>query len=69
MANQSGVAIYIKAFLPTGKTVDEQFEALSLISDAKTSGKFDAVLSKATDIEVKDELASGQGFPKGKKAA
>lgn len=55
MANQTGVAIYIKAFLPTGKTLDEQFEALSLIKEAKTTGKFDAVLAQAIDVEVRTE--------------
>lgn len=55
MANQSGIAISIRAFLPTGKTLEEQYDALTLIKEAKTTGKFDAVLAKSLDIEVKTE--------------
>ena len=35
MANQNGIAITIKGFLPTGKTLDEQFDAMSIVRDAQ----------------------------------
>lgn len=55
MANKPGIAIYIKAFVPVPKDIDGQVETLTAIKEAKTSGKFDAVLAKAIDIEVKTE--------------
>ena len=51
----SGIAITIKAFLPTGKTLDEQFTALSLVKDAHASGDYSAVLKAAKIDEVKAE--------------
>ena len=35
MANQNGIAVTIKGFLPTGKTLEEQFEAMSLVRAAQ----------------------------------
>ena len=35
MANQNGIAITIKGFLPTGKTLEEQFAAMSLVRGAQ----------------------------------
>lgn len=35
MANQNGIAVTIKGFLPTGKTMDEQFEAMTLVRAAQ----------------------------------
>ena len=55
MAKQNGFEISIKAFIPAGKTTEEQFAVLSAIKDAKTSGKFDAVMAGAVDVEVKTE--------------
>lgn len=51
MANVQGVAIVIKAFLPTGKTLDEQFEALSKVKAAHASGDYGELL-KAAKIDV-----------------
>jgi hypothetical protein len=53
--NQSGVAITIKAFLPTGKTLDEQFLALSLVKDATESGNYDLLLAASSDVSIKTE--------------
>lgn len=50
MANQTGIAITIKAWLPTGKTLDEQFEALSKVKDAHKTGDYAALLT-ASKIE------------------
>lgn len=50
-----GIAITIKAFLPTGKTIDEQFEALSIVKDAHATGDYSKVLAKAKIDEVKSE--------------
>lgn len=53
--NVSGIAIVIRAFLPTGKTLDEQFAALSLVKDAHASGDYSTLLKAAQIDEVKTE--------------
>lgn len=53
--NVPGVAIVIKAFLPVGKTIDEQFAALSLIKEAHATGDYSKVLAAAKIEEVKAE--------------
>ena len=53
--NQTGIAIVIKAFLPTGATIDEQFTALSIVKDAHASGDYTALLKAAKVDEVKTE--------------
>lgn len=55
MANQTGIAIVIKAFLPTGKTVNEQFEALSIVKTAHETSDYSALLKAASIEEVKTE--------------
>jgi len=55
MANQSGIAITIRAFLPTGKTLDEQFTALGIVRDAHATGDYTALLKAAAVEEVKTE--------------
>lgn len=55
MANITGIAITIKAFLPTGKTIDEQFAALSIVKEAHASGDYSKVLAAAKIDEVKSE--------------
>ncbi len=55
MVNQTGIAIVIKAFLPTGKTLDEQFEALSKVKNAHETGDYSALLKAAKIDEVKTE--------------
>ena len=55
MANQTGIAIIIKAFLPTGKTLDEQFAALSIVKTAHETGDYAPVLAAASIDEVKAE--------------
>jgi hypothetical protein len=55
MANQTGIAIVIKAFLPTGKTLDEQFAALSIVKAAHETSDYAALLKAATIEEVKTE--------------
>lgn len=70
--NQTGIAITIKAWLPTGKTFDEQFEALSLVKDAHATGDYSKVLAaskidevkaeqKVRRIEVETEITAGSG--------
>jgi hypothetical protein len=49
-----GIEITIKAFLRTGKTLDEQYAALTLVKDAHASGDYSEVL-KSSKIEVKAE--------------
>ena len=53
--NQSGIAIVVKAFLPTGKTLDEQFAALSIVKTAHETGDYAALLRAAQDVEIKTE--------------
>lgn len=55
MANQSGIAISITAFLPTGKTLDEQLTALTIVKDAHASGDYAALLSSSVDVLVRTE--------------
>ncbi|RWF74520.1 MAG: hypothetical protein E5X15_09935 [Mesorhizobium sp.] len=55
MANQTGIAIVIKAFLPTGKSLDEQFEALSIVKTAHETSDYSALLKAASIEEVKTE--------------
>ncbi len=50
-----GIAIVIKAFLPTGSTIDEQFAALGMVKDAHASGDYSKVLASANIDEVKSE--------------
>lgn len=50
-----GIAITIKAFLPTGKTLDETFAALSMVKDAHASGDYSKVLAAANIDEIKAE--------------
>jgi len=53
--NQTGIAIVIKAFLPTGKTIDETYEALSLVKTAHETGDYSKVLAAASIDEIKAE--------------
>jgi hypothetical protein len=53
--NQTGIAIVIRAFLPTGKTLDETFAALSIVKQAHETGDYSPLLAAATVEEVKTE--------------
>lgn len=53
--NQTGIAIVIKAWLPAGKTLDEQFEALSIVKQAHATGDYAPLLAAASVEEVKTE--------------
>lgn len=53
--NQQGIAIVIKAFLPTGKTLDEQFNALTIVKTAHETGDYSPLLAASQDVEVKTE--------------
>ena len=53
--NQNVIAISIKAFLPTGKTLDEQFAALSIVKTAHETGDYSALLKAAQDVQIKTE--------------
>lgn len=55
MANQTGIAITIHAFLPTGRSIEEQFEALSLVKTAHETGDYSAVLKAAAIEKVRSE--------------
>lgn len=55
MSNVTGIAIVIKAFLPTGKTLDEQFAALSIVKAAHETGDYAPLLAAANIDEVKTE--------------
>jgi len=53
--NQTGIAIVIKAFLPTGKTLDETYAALTVVKTAHETGDYAPLLSAAKIDEVKTE--------------
>lgn len=74
MANLQVINIVIKAYLPTGKTLDEQYEALTKVKEAHASGDYSELLKVATIEEVKTEQKtrrfedapqSGQNSPQG----
>lgn len=49
--NQTGIAITIKAWLPTGKTLDEQLASLTIVKTAHETGDY-APLLAAAQIEA-----------------
>lgn len=53
--NQTGIAIVIKAFLPTGKTLDETYAALTVVKTAHETGDYAPLLAVAKIDEVKTE--------------
>ena len=53
--NQNIIAITIKAALPTGKTLDEQFAALSIVKQAHETGDYAPLLKAAQDVQIKTE--------------
>ena len=53
--NQNIIAITIRAALPTGKTLDEQFAALSIVKQAHETGDYAPLLKAAQDVEIKTE--------------
>lgn len=55
MANQTGIAFALKGFMPLGKSIDEQLEALGALKAAHESGDYSAILPKLTDVEVSAE--------------
>jgi hypothetical protein len=78
MANQNGIEINARFWLPTGETVDEQIVNLSLVKAARETKDYSALFAKGTleaiktDIKtrrVKDEPAAGQGSAHGTEAA
>jgi hypothetical protein len=71
--NQQGIAITIKAWLPTGKTLDEQLASLTLVKTAHASGDYAPLLGAAkieavqTDSKTRriDEPSAGQKIIEG----
>jgi hypothetical protein len=57
MANQRGIAIVVKAFLPFGKSVEEQLAALNAVVAANKSGDYIALFTAKGIVidEVKAE--------------
>ena len=55
MALENGIAITIRAFLHTGKTLDEQFAALTMMKEAHETGDYSKVLAVAQIDEIKAE--------------
>lgn len=55
MANVTGIAITIKAFLPTGKTIGETYAALTVVETAHETGNYAPLLALAKIDEVKTE--------------
>lgn len=54
-ANQTGIFISIKAWLPTGKSLDDQFNALSIVKAAHTTGDYAPLLAAAVVESVQTE--------------
>lgn len=53
--NQTGIAIVIKAWLPIGRSLDEQLASLQLVKDAHETGNYANLLATAEVQEVKTE--------------
>jgi len=53
--NQTGISITIRAFLPMGKGLDEQYAALTIVKDAHASGDYAALLKAALIDDIKTE--------------
>lgn len=53
--NQNFIDITIKAALPTGKTLDEQFAALSIVKTAHETGDYAPLLAAAQDVQIRTE--------------
>ena len=53
--NQNFIAITIKAALPAGKTLDEQFAALSIVKTAHETGDYAPLLAAAQDVQIRTE--------------
>lgn len=53
--NQTGIAIVVKAWLPLGKSLEDQIAALQLVQDAHTTGDYTALLNAAKVEDVKTE--------------
>lgn len=57
MANQNGIAITIKGFLPTGKTLEEQFAAMGLVRDAQSDAlAVPALISAMGDVSFDAQI-------------
>jgi hypothetical protein len=61
--NQTGIAIVIKAWLPAGKSLDAQFEALSIVKQAHATGDYAPLLAAANVEEVKTEQKTRRAEP------
>ncbi len=59
--NQTGIAIVIRAFIPMGKSLDDQLTALTLVKDAHETGDYSKVLAAATIDDVKAEQKTRRG--------
>ena len=53
--NQNGIAISLKAFVPMGKTIDEQLEVLMLVKQCHETGNYAPLLERAIVDAVKAE--------------
>jgi hypothetical protein len=54
--NISGIAIVIKAFLPTGSTIDESFAAFGMVKLAHESGDYSTLLAASNDVQIKTDV-------------
>lgn len=55
MANQTGIAIVIKAWLPVSGSISEQIAKLQLVETAHASGDYAELLKAATVEDIKTE--------------
>lgn len=59
MANQNGIAITIKGFLPIGKTLEEQLEAMSLVRAAQENiHEVAELINSLTDLAFDAQIKS-----------
>lgn len=62
MANQNGIAITIKGFLPTGKTLEEQFTAMTLVRAAQDDPEqISSLAVQLTDYSFDAQMKTRRG--------
>lgn len=69
MANQTGIQITIKAWLPTGKSLDEQYEALTIVKTAHASSDYAELLkaAKIEGVQTEQKTRRFEDVPQGEK--
>jgi len=55
MANQNGIEINLRLWLPIGETIDEQITALTLVKDARETQTYEKLMAAASLEAIKTD--------------